>query len=150
MKVTLSKYRGWIGEIYGTYITVGLIAFFLACYWLGFVHVRELRLLNFPIMMVGIYYALDQYKRIFGHISYFRAMTLGVYTGGIAALTFSVFLFFIFSVDHDLYIRVVKEEPLGEYMNLFIATSAVALEGIFAGMMATYITLNFFDTDKAS
>jgi hypothetical protein len=150
MKVTLSKYRDWIGEIYGTYITLGLIAFFLACYWLGFVHVRELRLLNFPIMMAGIYYALKQYKAIYGHISYFRAMTLGGYVAGIGALTFATFLFFMFSVDHNLYVRVVKEEPLGEYMNLFIATSAVALEGVFAGLMATYITLNFFDTDKTS
>jgi hypothetical protein len=150
MKATLTKYREWIGEIYGTYITIGLIAFFMVCYWTGLVHVRELRLLNFPIMMAGIYFALDQYRRVFGHISYFKAMTLGVYTGGIAALTFALFLFFILSVDHDLYIRVVKQEPLGEYMNLFVATSAVALEGIFAGMMATYITCNIIETDKAS
>jgi hypothetical protein len=150
MKVTLTKYRDWIGEIYGTYITLALIAFFMACYWLGVVHVRELRLLNFPIMMVGIYYALDQYRKVYGHISYFRAMTLGGYTGGIAALTFALFLTFLFTVDHNLYIRVVKNEPLGQYMNLYVATAAVAFEGIFAGLMATYITLNFIKTDKTS
>jgi hypothetical protein len=150
MKVTLSKYRDWIGEIYGTYISLGLIAFFMACYWLGFVHVRELRLLNFPIMWAGVYYALKQYKTVYGSINYFKAMTLGTYTAGIGALTFATFLFFIFSVDHNLYMRVVKQEPLGEYLNVFIATSAVALEGVFAGMMATYITCNFIETDKAS
>lgn len=150
MKVTLSKYRDWIGEIYGTYITLGLIAFFMVCYWTGLVHIRELRLLNFPIMWAGIYFALDQYKKVYGHISYWKAMTLGTYTGGIAALTFATFLFFVFNVDHNFYIRVVKQEPLGEYLNVFIATSAVALEGVFAGMMATYITCNFIDTDKTS
>jgi hypothetical protein len=151
MKVTLSKYKDWIGELYGTYISLGLIVFFLACYWTGVVHVRELRLLNFPIMMAGIYYAIAQFKKTHGnHISYFRAMTLGVYTGGIGALTFATVLHFILMADHALYIRIIKEEPLGEYMNLWIATSAVALEGIFSGMMATYITLNFFDTDKVS
>lgn len=150
MRVTLSKYRDWIGEIYGTYIALGLIAFFLACYWLGFVHVRELRLLNLPIMLAGIYFAIDQHKKIYGKIGYFKAMTLGAYTSAIGALTFATFLFFMFSVDHNLYVRVVKNEPLGEYMNLFIATSAVALEGVFGGLMATYIISNFVETEKAS
>ena len=150
MKATLTKYRDWIGEIYGTYITLGLIVFFLVCYWTGLVHIRELRLLNFPIMWAGIYFAIDQYKKVYGHINYFKAMTLGTYVGGIAALTFATFLFFMFTVDHNFYIKVVKEEPLGEYMNRFIATSAVALEGVFSGMMATYITCNFIETDKVS
>jgi hypothetical protein len=151
MKATLTKYRDWIGELYGTYIALGLIAFFLICYWTGLVHVRELRLLNFPIMMAGIYYALKEYKKTHGsHIDYFRAMSLGAYTAGIGALTFATFLHIILMADHQLYLRVVKGEPLGEYMNLWVATAAVALEGVFSGLMATYITLNFFDTDKVS
>jgi hypothetical protein len=148
MRVTLSKYKNWIGELYGTYMSLGLIIFFMACYWLGLVHVRELRLLNFPIMLAGVYYCLDQWRKTHGHLSYWNALTLGAYSTGIAALTFATFLFVIFSIDHQLYIRVVKEEPLGEYMNLFIATSAVALEGIMAGAMATYVTCNYIDTDK--
>jgi hypothetical protein len=148
MRVTLEKYKSWIGEIYGTYMSVGLILFFMVCYWLGFVHVRELRLLNFPIMLAGVYYALDQWRKTHGELSYWRALTLGTYSTGIAALTFSLFLFVLFTIDHPLYIRVVKEEPLGAYMNLFVATSAVALEGIFAGAMATYIICNFIETDK--
>jgi len=148
MKVTLSKYKDWIGEIYGAYISLGLIAFFLLCYWLGWVHIRELRLLNFPIMLVGIYFALDQHKRIYGHLNYFKAMTLGVYTGGISAITFALFLFILLSTDHSLYLKIVKQEPLGQYMNLYIATSAVALEGIFAGMMATYLAVNMLETER--
>jgi hypothetical protein len=148
MKLALSKYKSWIGEIYGTYITLGLIIFFLASYWLGVVHIRELRLLNFPIMVAGIYYALKQWRATHGHISYWKAITLGTYTAGIAALTFATFLFILFGIDQKLYIQVVKDAPMGEYMNIFIATSAVALEGIFAGMMATYIVCNFIDTDK--
>ena len=148
MKVTLSKYRDWIGEIYGTYITLGLIIFFLVCYWTGLVHVRELRLLNFPIMLVGVYFALKQYRTIYGNLNYFKAMTLGTYTAGIGALTFATFLFFLFLADNNLYIRVVKQEPLGEYMNMFIATSAVALEGVFAGLMATYLAVNMVETDR--
>lgn len=148
MKLAMSKYKEWIGELYGTYITLGLIVFFMTCYWLGLVHVRELRLLNFPIMLAGIYYALEQWRKTHGHLSYWKALTVGTYTAGIAALTFATFLFILFSIDHQLYIRVVKEEPLGAYMNIFIATSAVALEGIFSGIMATYIICNFIETDK--
>jgi hypothetical protein len=150
MKATLSKYKDWIGEIYGTYISLGLIAFFLACYWLGVVHIRELRLLNFPIMLTGVYFALAQTKKVEGHMNYFRAMTLGSYTAGIGALTFATFLFILFSIDHNLYIRVVKQEPLGVYLNLFMATSAVALEGVFSGLMATYIAINIIKTDEVN
>jgi|APAra7269096979_1048534.scaffolds.fasta_scaffold00868_24 hypothetical protein len=150
MKVTLSKYRDWIGEIYGTYITLGLIAFFMVCYWTGLVHIRELRILNFPIMLAGVYFALDQHRKIYGELNYFRAMTLGSYTAGIGALTFATFLFIVFNIDHNLYVRVVKEEPFGQYMNVFIATSAVALEGVFAGLMATYFAINMIKTDKTS
>jgi len=150
MKATLSKYRDWIGEIYGTYISLGLIVFFLVCYWTGLVHMRELRLLNFPIMLAGVYFALAQHRKIYGELNYFRAMTLGAYTSGIGALTFATFLFILFNIDHNLYIRVVKQEPFGEYMNVFIATSAVAMEGVFAGLMATYFAINMTKTDKTS
>jgi len=150
MKASLSKYRDWIGEIYGTYISLGLIAFFMVCYWTGLVHMRELRLLNFPIMLAGVYFALAQHRKIYGELNYFRAMTLGAYTSGIGALTFATFLFILFNIDHNLYIRVVKQEPFGEYMNVFIATSAVAMEGVFAGLMATYFAINMTKTDKTS
>lgn len=148
MKLAMYRYKEWIGEIYGTYMTIGLILYFFACYWLGFVHVRELRLLNFPIMLAGVYYALDQYRKTHGGLTYWRALTLGSYSTGIAAMTLAAVLFFLFSVDQNLYRRVVEEAPMGQYMNIFIATSAVALEGIFAGAMATYIICNFIETDK--
>ena len=144
----LTMYRTWIGEIYGTFITLGLIAFFMICYWTGLVHVRELRLLNFPIMFIGIYFALKQHRESFGHLDYFKALTLGTYTAGLASMTFALFLFVVFQLDNNFYVSVVKNEPLGEYLNAFIATSAVALEGVFSGIMATYICCNFIDTDK--
>jgi putative effector of murein hydrolase len=120
----------------------------MVSYWIGWVHVVELRLLNFPIMCAGVYFALDQYKKVYGTLSYWRAITLGTYTSSIAALSFSLFLFVVFSLDHSFYQSVVKNEPFGIHLNKFIATYCVALEGIFSGLMATYIIINLIDTDK--
>jgi hypothetical protein len=101
-------------------------------------------------MIAGIYLAFNQYKRTHGHLDYFRAITLGGYIAGVASTTFALFLFILFSVDNNLYLQAVKGEPLGIYLNKFIATSAVAVEGIFSGLMATYVITNFINTDRVS
>ncbi len=145
----LTSYSSWIGEIWGTFISLGLIAFFMICYWAGWVHIRELRLLNFPIMVAGIYLAFSQYKRTHDHLDYFRAITLGGYIAAVAS-AFALFLFILFSLIHNLFIHVVKEGPMGEFLNIYIATAAVAVEGIFSGLMATYVITNYINTDRVS
>lgn len=147
MRTRITSYPTRIPEIYGSFIAIGLIAYFLISYWAGFVHVIVLRLLNFPILLAGVYFALQQYKRTHGdQIGYFRAFTIGVAASSIGVLTFVLFLFIAFLLDPKLFIQVVKGEPLGEYLNIFMATSAVTLEGIFSGVMATYIITNYIDT----
>jgi hypothetical protein len=101
-------------------------------------------------MIAGIYLAFNQYKRTHEHLDYFRAITLGGYIAGVASSTFALFLFVVFKLDHNLYVQVVKGEPLGDYLNIYIATAAVAVEGIFSGLMATYIITNYINTDRVS
>jgi hypothetical protein len=140
-----------IVEIYGTVIALGLIVYFFLMYALGLIHVIELRLLNLLIMLVGVYFALRQYKRThMGQINYFRALVVGNGAAALGALTFTLFLFLYLKVDQNLMQSIRENEPLGINMNPFIASFAVFLEGIFSGFMCTYLWTNYMVSDQVN
>src|SRR5688572_19334289 len=140
-----------IPEIYGTLITIALIIYFFAMYALGLVHVIELRLLNLFIMLGGIYMAMKQYKRTHaGHLNYFRGLTVGVSTATIGASTFAAFLLIYLKIDGNLMQSIIENEPMGRYLNEYVAAAVVTLEGVFSGFTMTYLLLNYVETDKAT
>jgi len=149
MQAMIDRYPNRIPEIYGTLIALGLILYFLVSYFAGFVHIVELRLLNFAILGTGVYYALRQFQRTHGgQVNYFRGLVIGNASAGIGTSTFVLFLFILFKIDPALYESVVKEGPMGQYINAYMATFAVWIEGIFSGFMATFLLMNFIDTTK--
>lgn len=140
-----------IPEIYGTIIALALIVYFFLMYAFGLVHVIELRLLNLFIMLGGIYAALKQYKRTHaGHLNYFRGLTTGVATATIGASTFAAFLLIYLKIDQNLMASIIENEPMGRYLNEYIAAAVVTLEGVFSGSTVTYLLLNYVETDKAT
>ena len=140
-----------IPEIYGTMIALGLVVYFFVMYAAGLVHVIELRLLNLFIMLAGIYGAIKQYKRTHaGHLNYFRGLTTGVATSAIGSCTFAVFLLIYLKLDHHLMASIIRAEPMGRFLNEYIAAAAVAGEGIFSGCTVTYLLLNYVSTDNAT
>ena len=140
-----------IPENYGLKIGAGLIAFFLLMKVTGLVHHYELRFLNVFIQVGGIYYALKKFKETHGqHINYFRALVTGVVTGAIASLIFAIFLFAYLMLDQDLMQDIIVKEPMGRYLNPYIAAFMVALEGVFSGLLFTFILINYLPTDEVS
>jgi hypothetical protein len=140
-----------IPEIYGTLIALALVVYFFAMYALGLVHVIELRLLNLFIMLGGIYAALRQYKKTHaGHLNYFRGLTTGVATATIGASTFAAFLLIYLKIDQNMMNSIIENEPMGRYLNEYIAAAVVTLEGVFSGFTMTYLLLNYVETDKAT
>lgn len=140
-----------IPEIYGSLITIALIVYFFLMYAIGLVHVIELRLLNLLIMLAGIYGALRQYKRTHeGHLNFFRAISTGVATSVIGTSTFAVFLLLYLKVDGHLMQDIILREPMGRYLNEYIAAAAITIEGVFSGFTMTYLLVNFIETDKVT
>ena len=148
MKVTESPNR--IAEIYGTFIFAGLLVYFIVMYIVGLVNVAEPRLLNLIVMGAGIYFALKQYRRTHhGQLNYFRALVLGVNTGFIGTSTFVLFLFIFFMQFQKNFLHsVLAGEALSPYMNTYIATFAVWIEGIFSGFIMTFVLINYLRTDR--
>jgi hypothetical protein len=138
-----------IPEIYGAIVALGLILYFFIMYAAGLIHVIELRLFNLFILLAGVYFAFKQFKRTHdGRMDYFSALTTGVATAAIASATFSLFMFVYLSLDKNLMNSIVQNEPLGQYMNPYIASFIVFLEGLFSGFGMSYLMSNFASTDS--
>ena len=140
-----------IPENYGLKTAAGLIAYFLVMKFAGFGHHVELRLLNLFILVGGIYFALKKFKETHGqHINYFRALVTGVATGAVASLVFAGFLFAYMMMDSSMMQTIIENEPMGRYLNPYMASFIVALEGVFSGLLVTFILINYVHTDEVS
>ncbi len=140
-----------IPENYGIKIAGGLIAFFLVMKLVGLAHHYELRFLNVFFQVGGIYFALKKFKETHDeHMNYFRALVTGVATGAISSVLFALFLFIYMSVDTSFMQGVVDNEPMGRYLNPYITAFMVALEGLFSGLLFTFIIINYLDTDDVN
>lgn len=140
-----------IPENYGIKIAGALIAYFLIMKFAGLGHHVELRLLNLVIQVVGIFYALKKFKETHGsHINYFRALITGVATAGIGSLIFALFLFTYMKLDTDMMQSIIDNEPMGRFLNPYMAAFIVALEGGFSGLLVTFVLINYVHTDEVS
>lgn len=137
-----------IPEIYGTLIALGLIIYFFIMYAAGLVHVIALRFLNLGIVITGVYYALKQFKRTHnGRLDYFNALVVGCTTVLLGVATFTVFLFAYLNVDNNLMKSIAETQPLGYYLDPYIASAAVFFEGVFSNALLVYLLANFLATD---
>jgi hypothetical protein len=148
----LRKKHTWeLSQIYGTLIFLALTLYFLLMYAVGLIHVIELRFLNVIFMLAGIYFALRQYRvNHDGELNYFRALALGTATAFIGSTTFGIFIFFFLKFEGNLMESIRANEPIGRYLNPYIASCVVMLEGVISGLGLTYMLNNFMNTKEAS
>jgi len=149
IKIKLAENSKYVGVIYGVFIGVALIAYFWIAWLVGFLHIPEMRALNVVIQVAGIYFALKQYRKTHeGSLNYFRAMSVGFTASTLGTIIFVIVLFITFQIDHDFYNNIIKDEPMGRYLTVYMACFAVATEGVLSGSLATYLLMNYMDTDK--
>lgn len=140
-----------IPQSYGVRIALGLVFYFVVMQLAGLAHQVELRLLNLLILVAGVYFALKKFRATHeDRLNYFRALATGVSTAATGAFLFSLFLFLYMSLDGGLMDSIRQNEPMGRYMNPYIASCIVALEGLFSGLLVTFILINFVTTDEVN
>lgn len=145
----LSDYPGKEGHIFGVFIALCLIGYFGLAWLLGFINVPEFRLFNLVIQTLGIYLAYKLFKRNHeGTLNYFRAITIGFFASTIGTTLFALFLFILFQFNKELFESIIKNEPLGPYLTVYLATLGVWTEGIVSGSMATFLLTNVMETDQ--
>jgi hypothetical protein len=140
-----------IPESYGLRIAAGLIAFFLIMNAIGLGHHVELRLLNLVVLTAGVWAALKKFKQTHSeHLNYFRGLIMGVATAGFGSLVFGIFLFFYLKIDTGMMESIVKNEAMGRYLNPYITSFIIVLEGFFSGLLVTFVLLNWVHTDEVN
>ncbi len=140
-----------IPESYGLRIAAGLIGFFLIMKLVGLSHHVELRLLNLFILSGGVYMALKRFKQSHSdRLNYFRGLITGVATSAVGSLVFAFFLFLYMQLDSEMMQFIIENEPMGRYMNPYIASFIVALEGVFSGLLVTFVLINYVSTDEVN
>ena len=140
-----------IPESYGLRIAAGLIGFFLIMKVAGLAHHVELRLVNLLIMVGGIYYALRKFKLTHhDHLNYFRGLITGVASGAVGSLIFALFLFIWMKLDSAMMQSIIDNEPMGRFLNAYMAAFIVALEGVFSGLLVTFVLINYVHTDEVN
>lgn len=140
-----------IPESYGVRIGIGLIVYFVIMHMTGLSHHVELRLLNLLILVAGVFLALRKFRETHdSHLNYFRALATGVSTAAIGSMLFAVFLFAYMKFDPSLMESIRVNEPMGRYLNPYIASFIVALEGLFSGLLVTFILINYVQTDEVN
>ena len=139
-----------IPENYGLRVAGGLTVYFLIMKFAGLLHVVELRMFNLVILVAGIFFALRKFKQTHeDHLNYFRALVTGVATGAIGSIGFAVFFWIYVSfLDPDLMQYIIDHEPMGRFLNPYISAFIVALEGVFSGLLVTFVLINYITTDE--
>jgi hypothetical protein len=140
-----------IPENYGIKMAAGLIAYFLIMRVASLGHVVELRLLNVFILTAGVYGALKKFKNSHHeNLNYFRGLVTGVSAAGIGSLIFGAFLFIYMKADAGFMESIKNNDPMGRHLNPYMGAFIVVLEGFFSGLLATFILLNWVNTDEVN
>ena len=140
-----------IPERYGLFTAAGFILYFIIMFALGQGSHVELRLFNLPILGAGVYYGLKKFKETHGkHINYFRALATGVAISAIGTFVFAVFFFGFTKLNPDFMTWIIENEPMGRYLNPYMLSFIILLEGVFSGLLVTFVLLNWIDTDEVT
>lgn len=136
---------------YGLKIAGGLTAYFLLMFVIDKGHHVELRLLNLFILAAGIFFGLKKFKQTHeDHLNYFRALITGVAIGAVGSGIFGVLLFIFLTVDTEFMTTMMQNEQMGLHLNPYMASFIVVLEGVFSGLLVTFVLINWVTTDDVN
>lgn len=136
---------------YGLLIAAGLVVYFMIMKFSGLVHVTELRIFNFFIMLAGLHFAYKEFHEtdINRQFNYMKAIVFGFSTSSIGTLLFVVFMLFYLSfIDPALMDTIREKGPLGEYLNPWVVSTIVAVEGVLSGSLASFMIINVKNARK--
>jgi Protein of unknown function (DUF4199) len=140
-----------IPENYGLKIAAGLIIFFVTMRLIGLGNHIELRLLNIFILGAGVFFALKKFRSTHeDHLNYFRALVTGVAAGAVGSALFAVFMFAYLMLDPSLMQSIIENEKMGRFLNPYMISFIVLLEGAFSGLLVTFVLINYVNTDDVN
>ncbi|MFN0189876.1 MAG: hypothetical protein ACKVQV_14335 [Bacteroidia bacterium] len=135
-----------LGIKVGLVICALYIGFFLLMKALNLGHISELRYINFLILILGLIYVFNYFKRPGYKIEYLSGMGLGFITSTVSLMPFAFFLYLYFSyIDPDLLIKIKSGSTLmSSYLTPLASAIGVAIEGIAYGVIVSFIIMQYY------
>lgn len=126
-------------------MTLALVGFFFLMKAVGLEHNLELRALNIIILASLVFAAIKRYKKQSnGHLPYLPGISVGIITSAVGVVLFAIFIFLYLTVIAPEFMTMIEEnEPFGNYLNPFLISFTIVLEGIISGLLASYASLQY-------
>jgi len=131
---------------YGLITAAILIAYFLLLKLIGLHNMPVFSAANGLIFAVGIYLAMKSYKNKKSRFKYQKGFQLGLFTGGIATLVFTVFMaIFIYQIDSEFADTIVE----GWSLDMDSGKLLILISLVFMGFSTSLVlTLSFMQLLK--
>ena len=126
-------------------MSLALVGFFFLMKAFGLEHNLELRALNLLILSSFVYAALKTYKKQKnGQLPYLSGISLGLLTSAAGVIPFAMLVFiYVGLISPDFMADIISNEPFGEYLNPFIVSFVIILEGMISGFLVSYASLQY-------
>lgn len=141
MKKDSIEYNGLIG---GIIVFIGLVAYFIIMNAMGLEHNLELRALNIIIMGAGVFYAIKSLKEKNKDFDYFKGIGAGMITAVSSSIAFSIFIFIYLLSNPEFLQEIQKVEPFGNYLNAFLISFIIIMEGSGSGVFLSYGVMQWY------
>lgn len=126
-----------------------LVAYFFVMKTAGLAFILQYRYFNFFILLGGIWYAINSYKKKNLQQSsddfYLAGMGEGMFTGGVAVFLFSVFIgAYLDYIDPAFMEQLKLVAPLGSHLDALTVFLVLSGEGIGSALIITFGLMQYY------
>ncbi len=133
-----------IGIRWGIITFILLSAYFFLMKIFGLVHVVELRFLNSFIMFFGCYKSIKTTKQNLKNFGYFKGIGVGSLNALVSSALFTIFgIVYITLIEPGFIAELKTNEPLGLYLDGFLAVIQILIEGVISGFIFSFIIMQW-------
>lgn len=130
---------------YGIGIAVVLIAYFLILKLVGLHQYPVLSIFNGLIFAGGIYMALHKYRSQVSEIKYEQGFEVGILTGAIAAIIFTIFMaVYMYQIDNEFTKKLMSGWDMESDTGTFMLLVSVLIMGIVTSLILTFSFMQLF------
>ena len=138
----------------GVITFIALIAYFFVMNLFGLATVLAFRYVNFIILLVGIYYAINQIKHeseLNPEDFYLKGMAIGVVTSTIAIFLFSFSVSFYLAYFNPGFLRYIQTTvSVGTYINGLSVFLILTLEGGASALIIVFCLMQYLKSQVPS
>ena len=130
---------------YGIWTALALIVYFLVLKLIGLHQYPVLSAVNALIFGAGIYIALKNYRSKKTGIKYEKGFELGLLTGGIASIIFTVFMaLYMYQIDDEFATSIMESWNVETDLGTSMLVLAIFIMGLVTTLILTFSFMQLF------